>query len=895
MRSLQKLGRAALLVWLSLLSSPAGRSELSGRPKHVLTLYWEDQNHPANIDLARSLRAALQSVAPGGIEYYSEFLEASRFPGEKQSKLLHDYMLQKYAGRPMDVVVATEGVALEFLLKYRSELFPRTPIVFASNYLPQEKDLKSGAGATGILYVTAYKQTIELALKLHPGTEHVFIVSSHPPAGNSWEASARRDLQDFRGAAITYLTDLPLEELRKRLRAVPDGSVVLYVWERLQMGDGKFLETRDVLASIAPSVRVPIYGLSFANVGRGIVGGFVWTMDSRTRKMADLILKVANGAKAGEIPVEKTPVVPMFDWRELQRWRIDENRLPPGSVVRFRTLTLWEQYHWHIATVGCVLLLQSVLIGALLMQRRRARRSAAALQESEARFRNMADTAPVLIWVSGPDKLCTFFNKAWLSFAGRGMEQEIGNEWLERVHSDDLDRWHETYSSSFDSRSAFQVEYRLRRADGEYRSLLCAGAPRFRDDGTFAGYVGSSLDITDLKRALERALAGQRLQSLGLLASGIAHDFNNLLGGILTSAELALTEHAEGAPLEEELLRIKAAALGGAQIVRELMIFGATENPSFEPVDCSQIVREMVQVLKVLISKSAILKPELADEPSIVHGNAAQIRQLIMNLVINASQAIGDGEGEIRITTRMLSQDQSTALAAEAGLPPGEYMKLEVADTGSGITDEIKGRIFDPFFSTKAAGRGLGLAVVQRIVRAHGGAIKVLSRPGNGTIFRVMFPCVRKCETAMQEHGTSNRRTGDPPFAATLLVIEDEAALRTSVSKILRRRGYSVIEAGDGNAGVDLFRNNATAVDVVLLDMTLPGKSGREVLTELQRIDPQVKVMVTSAYGQRQVQISLGGLEAWGYVQKPYRISELENLLQQCVSEKRGLGRAAAK
>ena len=554
------------LFWAAVFAlSPTAHTQQS-RMKRVLVLYWENQDNPANIELAQNLRAALESSAPGRIEYYSEYLEASRFPGEKTTELLRDYMLQKYAGRTMDVVVATESVALDFLFKYRSELFPGTPIVFAANQRPSDSQLTSGAGATGIIYLTSYRKTVELAMKLHRGTQRVFIVSKTPPTGDSWEKLARNDLQGFNDAAITYLTDLQLEELRARLKALPERSIVLYVWARLQIQEGEFLESRDVLSSIAPSVRVPIYGLSHANIGRGIVGGYVWTMETRAHKMAELILKLANGARPADLPVENTPLVPMFDWRELKRWGIDEDLLPPGSVVRFRELTFWQQYKWRIVGVFVALVLQSVLIGAVLLARRRWGRGAAALRESEARFRNMADTAPVLIWVSGPEKLYTFFNRAWLIFGGRTIGQEIGNGWAERVHPDDLERWSETYVSAFDSRCAFQTEYRLRRADGEYRCLLCEGVPRFQHDGAFAGYVGSCVDITDLKRAQERALAGQKLESMGLLSSGIAHDFNNLLGGILTSAELALTEHAEGAPWAEELLRIKAAAVSGRRL-----------------------------------------------------------------------------------------------------------------------------------------------------------------------------------------------------------------------------------------------------------------------------------------------------------------------------------------
>ena len=898
MRLPSKLCSLAGLIWtLISFSSAIGLAQQAPRPRRVLVLHWDEGDHVVNVEFTRSLRAALESLAPGSFEYYSEYLESNRFPGEGQSELLRDFISRKYAGRAIDVVVANTNAALDFLLKYRSELFPHAPIVFSANYRPAPAELRSGAGATGVLYVTTYKQTLDLALKLHPGTKQVFILSTTLPSGDSWEKIARSDLRDFHGAAITYLTDLSLEELKTKMKALPPRSVVLYVWERLPNRAGKVLETYEVLTEIAPLVRVPIYGMSHANIGRGIVGGYVWTLEAQTEKIAELVLKVIAGVRAADIPVENTPVLPVFDWRQLQRWHISERLLPPHSIIRFRELTFWQQYKWRVVGVGCVLMLETILIGALLVERRRARQSAAALQETEGRFRNMADTAPVLIWVSGPDKLCTFFNKPWLTFAGRAMEQELGNGWADRMHPDDLDRWSTVYSASFDSRSPFQLEYRLRRADGEYRSFLCTGVPRFQQDGCFAGYIGSSLDITDLNRAQASVLAGQKLESMGLLASGIAHDFNNLLGAILTSTELALTERAEGVACEEELLRIKAAALGGAQIVRELMIFGAKDNPVYEPVDCSLIASEMIQVLKVSISKSTILTTQLTQDSHMVYGDPAQIRQVIMNLVLNASQAIGDRKGEIRVVTRILTCDRTTPLDGAANLPDGKYLELQVADTGNGMPDDVKAKIFDPFFTTKREGRGLGLAVVQGIVRAHGGAIKVVSAPGSGTIFQVLLPCTDETSSNGRESHSSSGEGAEkyPPGSSTILIIEDEEPLRLGVAKMLRKRGFIVIEAADGNAGVDVFLTNRSSIRLVLLDMTLPGRTGAAVLDELQRIEPEVKVILTSAYSQQQVQAALGGLRAWGYIQKPYRLAELEKMLRKCTAETRMEQTAASR
>jgi CheY-like chemotaxis protein len=329
------------------------------------------------------------------------------------------------------------------------------------------------------------------------------------------------------------------------------------------------------------------------------------------------------------------------------------------------------------------------------------------------------------------------------------------------------------------------------------------------------------------------------------------------------------------------------------------MVFGGTDKPVLGPVDCALAVREISQVLKVSISKSAILKTELADDLGVVIGNPAQIQQLIMNLVVNASQAIGDQEGEICVRAKTLTPEQRTESEHASNLPDGEYVLLEVADTGSGMTEEIKARIFDPFFTTKPAGRGLGLAVAQGVVRAHGGIINVLSAPGRGTTFQVFLPCLPKREASMDGpegvDGSVWRAAEQRPLESrTVLIIEDEKTLRANVTTMLRKRGLTVIEAEDGNTGVNLFIADRPRIDVVLLDMTLPGKMGPVVLEELQRIEPEVKVIVTSAYGEEHVRKLLHGLRASGYIQKPYHLAEVETVLKNVFAEAGTIGQAGA-
>jgi len=508
------------------------------------------------------------------------------------------------------------------------------------------------------------------------------------------------------------------------------------------------------------------------------------------------------------------------------------------------------------------------------------KRIEAMLRESEERFRTMADTAPAMIWVSGPDKLCTFFNKFWLDFTGRTMEQELGDGWAENVHPQDLDRCTDIYSSSFDTRRSFQMEYRLRRADGEYRWVLDNGIPRFEPDGRFAGYIGSCIDITDLKHAQEIHLAKQRLETAGSLAGSIVHDFGNLLAGILAYSELVLDALASGSRPIEEVQHIRDAAIRGADIAGKLMLYAGQENRDLELVNVSAIVEEMLPLLRESVSKRVLVETRLDKQRRTVRANPAQIRQVMMNLIMNASEAIGDREGVIRVTTGQVTVGPESSSASSQGMTDGDYMQLEVSDTGRGMTPKVQDRIFDMFFTTKASGvHGLGLAAVQAIVERLCGTIRVSSAPANGTTFQILLPYEKQMIEATPRATAPAGNETLPSRSKTILVIEDEPMFRRAISTMLRMKGFSVLEASDGSVALDAIRAQKEHIDAVLLDINLPGVASREVYNEITRLRPAITVIVTSAYSKEMAATSLD-TKVERFLRKPFSIHELIEMIE---------------
>jgi len=418
-------------------------------------------------------------------------------------------------------------------------------------------------------------------------------------------------------------------------------------------------------------------------------------------------------------------------------------------------------------------------------------------------------------------------------------------------------------------------EKELFRKDGGRVPVLLGGATLNEERETGVAFL---LDLSERKQSQEererlqaQLLQVQKLESLGVLAGGIAHDFNNLLTAILGSASAAVFSLPRESPARPDLDNVILASRRAANLTRQLLAYSGKGHFEVRPIDLSVHVRELSTLLETTISKKVQLRLELTHDLPSISADIAQIQQIVMNLVINGAEAIGEQRGTVLVTTGVQAIDEFyvQSLFSTEGIAPGTYVYLEVHDTGAGMDDATKMRIFDPFFTTKFTGRGLGLAAVLGIVRGHKGAIKVYSSPGKGTTFKVFFPASDAKATRSLPEVASFRGEG------LALVIDDDQGVRDAATRLLEHFGFRAISAVDGRHGVEVFRQHQSEVVIVLLDMTMPEMNGEETFREIRRLRADVPVILSSGYNEIEATRRFTAKGLAGFLQKPFTPKEL--------------------
>jgi len=502
-----------------------------------------------------------------------------------------------------------------------------------------------------------------------------------------------------------------------------------------------------------------------------------------------------------------------------------------------------------------------------------------AMLESRDNLNRILDQTPLAVTVLDARGNLTDVNEAWLRLFGVAAKDQVVGR-LNVFHSKFIkgmglaDGFAKVYKGetvdvptiTVDPRSAWE-ELPM---TGLERTVQVRMFPVLERNGKLVNVVAMMEDVTERRRLEEQLIQSQKMESIGLLAGGIAHDFNNILGGILGYASFVKAQIPKEDRIFPHLETIERSALRAAELTSQLLGFARGGKYVVGPLYINDLIQETADLLRGTIEKNIAVAVRLDDSSPVIEADASQMQQVLMNLCVNARDAMPGG-GELTITTRRLdAPDEFLRSIPEGG--GGPFVRIDIADTGIGIDRAIRGKIFDPFFTTKEKGKGtgLGLATVYGIVKNHGGFINVESEMGTGTTFSIYIPAVDKA--AVRSQDPVSRPAGG---RETILVVDDEETIRLLVKDILEEIGYRVLSAGDGGQAVELFRERNAEIDLVILDMTMPGMGGRETFEKLKEMNPRVRAILSTGYSEDERARQMLAMGVKAFVQKPYRIDDL--------------------
>ena len=663
----------------------------------------------------------------GHLDYHSEHLDLARFSEPGYQDAAWKFLVAKHRGKDFALLIAFGDPTVDFLTRLRDHLAPGKPLIFTTT-----QSRAAPPNASGLIAPQSMKATLESALELQPDINNVVVVGGASTLDRTYERLARSEFAAFdQRIRFTYLNGLPMAEILASVARLPPHSLVFFSSFVEDAAGQRFLPL-PALDRLTATANAPVYGWRTSHMGHGVVGGQLLSTELLTERLADVALRVLRGERARTIPVRQVDwSVRQYDWQQLRRWGIATPPLTAESDILFRQPNAWEQYWFYIVGGTVLVLLQTSFIAALLVQGRRRRRAEAALRESEERFRLMADTAPVLVWRVDVGKLCDFVNRPWLEFTGRTLEQELGEGWVAGVHPDDEERCLSIFRSSFDARRHFHVEFRVRRADGEYRWLFSTGVPRYGPDGSFAGYIGSCLDITDRRQAEDnlaeserqlQRLAGRLIAAQEADRARIARDLHDDINQQIAGLSLALSAAKRRAAAETgprlladdlSILQDRAAAL--AADIRRL-----SHNLHPSGLEHSGLVAALAMHCGQQQDQSdlALMFSSEGDfehiEPSAALCLFRVAQEALRNVVVHAAAR--------QVTVHLARH--------------GDAGELTVADDGCG---------FD-FTEVRARGEGLGLVSIHERARLAGGVVSLRTEAGQGTTLRVRVPIAARIE-----------------------------------------------------------------------------------------------------------------------------------------------------
>lgn len=711
--------------------------------RDVLIVYSDERLRPANMEADPALQETILAHDPS-VDIHTEFLDQARFSGPDYDAAVVRFLMEKYRYRAPTVIVAASDAALTLFVRHRSELFPGVPVVFLVVGRERMAELSPlPADVVGAVAEFDYWRTAVQALELHPNAKRIVAVSGASPTDRDQVERMQRELAGVRlPVPVTFLRGLDVEDLAERLAALGEDTVVFTLgFER--DGAGRPFTPYESAQIIAGASSAPVFAPYSTFLGTGVVGGWVLSFSGMAKQAARMVNQILDGAPAEKIgTTESAPVELVLDWRALKRWGVPPERVPPEAVIKFRDPTFWDIYGRVILISAAIILVQGLLITALLYERRRERRMAEALRESELRMRLVERASRMSRWtwnVARAEPAAggqnSSHDSALISSASEPSAISV-DEALARAHPADRNVLEQAIGAAIASDEELDVEYRTIEGE-DVRWVAVRGRP---GQGQESGQMsGIAFDVTQRKRAELQAAEDRaalthiaRTAVLGQLSASIAHQLNQPLAAILGNAEaaLALLQRDE---LDREQLKSICADIAqedhrAADIIDRLAALFRRRERDRASLDINELVNETLELASAdLVRRGIAITLELSSNLPLVAGERVQLQQVVLNLVVNAADAMAT------------TDDGDRVLLVSTGAA-GDEVILEVVDRGTGIAEDALPKLFEPFWTSKQNGMGIGLAICRGIVAAHGGMLSARNNEHGGATFRVVLP-----------------------------------------------------------------------------------------------------------------------------------------------------------
>lgn len=709
----------------------------AGERPRVLLLFSNDRLLPANQEMERGIRSAFEE---NGAELFGEFLDAVRFHGPEQSATMERYLSERHREKPLAACVCIGPQALEFLSQRRNSLFRGVPVIVAAVTPPQLGSLPSLDGLAGRPMDWNVRILLDKLPEIRPQIRRVLVVTGGAEFDALREKEARAQVEPYHGRfEFEFSHGESIADLKTRLAKLADDTLVFYI-SYFKTPDGTTTVPQEVARELAAASRVPIACVYDTYLGTGVLGGPVLPFREEGRFIGNIARQVIARGGVSEIgmqPAGEPRLV--FDERAMKRFGWKPKQVPPGTEIRFHEGTLWENHKLGVLGAGGVVLLQSGLIAGLLAARSRQRAAERERSSSESRFSRVFRGSPVPVSIIRQnDGRILDVNPAWEETMGVSREEAVGatHAALGFLFEGAPDGGLRDYLASGKALRDFEQEVRL--PNGSRR--LVSISTELIDLHGESCYVSMAQDVTDRHQAEEaRQLLSRsaRLGMLGELTASIAHEVNQPLGAILSNAEAAeLLMNSEHPPLEEIrtiLADIRRDDLRAGEVIRQVRQMVSSGEAKRSAVDLSEVVKGVVAMVRHDCKRRGVhLVCEIPEDTPLVSGERVQLEQVLLNLLLNAMDAVvtpGIQNREIRVSLE--------------SLPPGD-VSITVADTGPGIPDNLRKQVFESFFSTKPDGMGLGLALSRSIAEAHGGSLSAEDSASSGAAIRLILPALHE-------------------------------------------------------------------------------------------------------------------------------------------------------